>query len=85
MIRAVEEAGLRRGEINGLRWPDVDLGARRDQGPQKPVRIVLPREVCTDPGTAAKIMHGEIQKALKTLRGGSGSTPPDTSRVEEEG
>ena len=53
--------------------------------PRKPVRIILPREVCTDPETAAKIMHGEIQKALETLRGGSGSTQRDTSRVEEEG
>lgn len=57
----------------------------KEQMPQKPVRFILPREVCTDPETAAKIMHGEIQKALKTLRGGSGSTQPDTSRVEEEG
>jgi hypothetical protein len=28
--------------------------------PQKPVRIIMPREVCTDPETTAKIMHGEI-------------------------
>ncbi len=46
-----------------------------EQRPQKPVRIILPREVCTDPETGAKIMHEEIQKALKTLRGGSDSTP----------
>ena len=52
-----------------------------EQGPKKVVRIILPREVCTDPDTAAKIMYGEIQKALATLRGGSGSTPPDTSRA----
>ena len=36
--------------------------------PHKPVRVILPREVCTDPETAAKIMCGEIQKGLKTLR-----------------
>jgi integrase len=29
MLRAAGEAGLRRGEIAGLRWPDVDLAARR--------------------------------------------------------
>jgi hypothetical protein len=39
------------------------------------VRIILPREFCTDPETAAKIMYGEIQRALKTLRSGSDSTP----------
>lgn len=29
MLRAAGEAGLRRGEIAGLRWPDVDLVGRR--------------------------------------------------------
>lgn len=29
MLRAAGEAGLRRGEIAGLRWPDVDLVERR--------------------------------------------------------
>ena len=29
MLRAAGEAGLRRGEISGLRWPDVDLVDRR--------------------------------------------------------
>ena len=29
MLRAAGEAGLRRGEIAGLRWPDVDLIGRR--------------------------------------------------------
>ena len=29
MLRAAGEAGLRRGEVAGLRWPDVDLAARR--------------------------------------------------------
>ena len=36
-------------------------------------------------GEGAKIMHEEIQKALKMLRGGSDSTPSDTSRVKGEG
>jgi hypothetical protein len=38
--------------------------------PKKVVRFILPREVCTDPETAAKIMHGEVQKALEALRRG---------------
>jgi hypothetical protein len=46
-----------------------------EQRPPKPIRIILPREVCTTPEAAAKIMHEEHQKALKTLRGGSDSTP----------
>jgi integrase len=29
MFRMAGEAGLRRGEILGLRWPDIDLAARR--------------------------------------------------------
>jgi len=29
MLRAAGEAGLRRGEIVGLRWPDVNIAARR--------------------------------------------------------
>lgn len=29
MLRAAGEAGLRRGEIAGLKWPDVDLAGRR--------------------------------------------------------
>jgi integrase len=29
MFRAAGEAGLREGEVIGLRWPDVDLAARR--------------------------------------------------------
>ncbi len=29
ILRAAAEAGLRRGEIIGLRWPDIDLGQRR--------------------------------------------------------
>lgn len=53
-----------------------------EQRQQKPIRIVLPREVCTDPETTANLLYAEIQKALKTLRGGSDSTP-DTPRVEE--
>jgi integrase len=52
MIRTAGEAGLRRGEVIGLRWPDVDLAARRVtversvwQGPGadgRPERIVGP-------------------------------------------
>lgn len=29
MLRAAGEAGLRKGEVTGLRWPDVDLEGRR--------------------------------------------------------
>ena len=52
--------------------------------PRKPVRIILPREVCTDPETTAKLLWEEFQRALKTLRGGSDSTP-DAPRAQEEG
>jgi hypothetical protein len=56
-----------------LRMTNPSLGPE-EQRPPKPIRIILPREVCTTP-EAAKIMHEEHQKALKTLRGGSDSTP----------
>ena len=49
---------------------------------QKPIRFILPREVCTDPETTAKLLWEEFQRALKTLRDESDSTP-DVPRVEE--
>ena len=55
-----------------------------EQGPKKVVRIILPREVCTTPEETARIKYGELQRALKTLRGGSDSTT-DAPRVKEEG
>jgi hypothetical protein len=55
-----------------------------ERGPRKPVRIILPREVCTDPETAAKIVHAELQKALKTLRGLLGLAA-EHSRAEGKG
>ena len=58
--------------------------ASKDSKHQKPIRIVLPREVCTDPMITAEDHAREIQKALKTLRGGSDSTS-QTPRAEEEG
>jgi integrase len=42
LIRAAGEAGLRRGEIAGLRWPDVDLSARRAQIRRQVVQERLP-------------------------------------------
>jgi hypothetical protein len=45
-----------------------------EQRPPKPVRIILPREVCTDPETAANAMYAELQRALKTLRGEEGGS-----------
>jgi integrase len=41
MLRAAGEAGLRLGEVVGLRWPDVDLAARR---------IVVQRSVWQEAG-----------------------------------
>ena len=42
MLRAAGEAGLRRGEIIGLRWPDVDLAARRIELRRQVVQELLP-------------------------------------------
>lgn len=41
MFRMAGEAGLRRGEILGLRWPDLDLAARR---------VTVARAVWQEPG-----------------------------------
>jgi hypothetical protein len=38
-----------------------------EQRPQRRVRIILPREVCTDPETAAKIMHGRSRRRWRCL------------------
>lgn len=51
MLRTAAEAGLRKGEIIGLRWPDVDLEGRRlyvrrtiwhERTPDGPRRVVNP-------------------------------------------
>jgi integrase len=39
LIRVAGEAGLRRGELIGLRWPDVDLAARRIHVPRKGEKV----------------------------------------------
>jgi len=43
--------------------------------PQKPIPHHLSEGGLYGSGDGGEIMHGEIQKALKTLRGGSGSMP----------
>lgn len=53
MLRAAGEAGLRRGEIMGLRWEDVNLAARRIEVRRQIVHERLPegghRKVVTGP------------------------------------
>jgi hypothetical protein len=39
-----------------------------EQRPQKPIRIVLPREVCTTPEEKAKLLHRAVMEAVAELR-----------------
>jgi integrase len=58
MIRAAGEAGLRRGEIAGLKWPDIDLIERR---------LVIRRSIVQErpgPGRALR----KIEKTTKGRR-----------------
>jgi integrase len=56
MLRAAGEAGLRRGEVSGLRWPDVDLAARRLS-----VRRAIVQERKTE--------HSRMRKVERTTKG----------------
>lgn len=42
ILRAAGEVGMRRGEIVGLRWPDVDLGRRRIAIRRQVVQVLKP-------------------------------------------
>jgi hypothetical protein len=42
--------------------------------PHKPVRIILPREVCTTPEETAKLLHRTIADTLAELRAEEGDS-----------
>lgn len=58
MLRAAGEAGLRRGEIAGLKWPDVDLSGRR---------LSIRRSIVQERTTAASPMR-KIERTTKGRR-----------------
>jgi len=58
MLRAAGEAGLRRGEIAGLRWPDVDLIGRR---------LLIRRSIVQERASAGSPMR-KIEKTTKGRR-----------------
>ena len=67
MLRAAGEAGLRRGEIIGLRWPDVDLAARRFEVFRQVVQERLPDsgghrkvETATKGGRARRVAFSRV-------------------------
>jgi integrase len=78
--------GMRRGEVAGLRWPDVDLGAGR-VSPRRP-RVVVNYEVhvsepktakgrrslALDPATVAALRQHRARQAEERLAVGRGGT-----------
>jgi integrase len=76
MLRAAAEGGLRRGEICGLRWPDVDLKARRLRvrrsydGPTKGRRA---RTISISPGFVAAL---DAWYAESVIRDGADASGP---------
>jgi integrase len=58
MLRAAGEAGLRRGEVAGLKWPDVDLSWRR---------LSIRRSIVQERATAGSPMR-KIEKTTKGRR-----------------
>lgn len=58
MLRAAGEAGLRRGEIAGLRWPDVDFSGRR---------LSVRRSIVQERASADSPMR-KIEKTTKARR-----------------
>lgn len=58
MLRAAGEAGLRRGEVAGLKWPDVDLLGRR---------LSIRRSIVQERATTGSPMR-KIEKTTKGRR-----------------
>lgn len=58
MLRAAGEAGLRRGEVAGLKWPDVDLVTRR---------LSIRRTIVQERATAGSPLR-KIEKTTKGRR-----------------
>lgn len=58
MLRAAAEAGLRRGEVAGLRWPDVDLIGRR---------LSIRRSIVQERATAGEPMT-KVERTTKGRR-----------------
>ena len=91
LARVAVEGGLRRGELIGLRWPDLDLPARRltvarqvtqEQAPDGPVRVVGPtkgrraRLVALSPPTVAALAAWYAQAVVEGGADASGFVWP---------
>lgn len=82
MLRACGEAGLRRAEVAGLRWPDLNITARRLEVRRQVVQERLPdgghRKVVTGP-KAGRARRVAISATLAERLGETG-TPSRSSR-----
>ena len=91
LARVAVEGGLRRGELIGLRWPDLDLPARRlmvarqvtqEQAPDGPARVVGPtkgrraRLVALSPPTVAALAAWYAQAVVEGGADASGFVWP---------
>jgi integrase len=59
MLQVAGEAGLRKGEIIGLRWGDINLDARR---------IAVRRSIRQERGQGAGVAPAKFEKPTKTGR-----------------